>query len=144
MILHILIITLFPPNPILPFPTSLSPRVAIVLFLYLRVCFFVYLSSLLYFCYSTYMSYHTTFVCFLFMHYFSSLMPSKWIHVLTNSKTIFIYTKSFTYEPSNSEFSKMWMCCSHVELLKLVLMTGVHYVRKSSTNGCAFVYSTVQ
>ena len=58
---------------------------------------------------------HTTSVCFLFLHYFSSLMPSKWIHIITNSKIVFIYNKSFTYEPSSCEFSKMWMCCSHVE-----------------------------
>ena len=145
MILHIPIITRLSPNPILPFPTSLSPLVAITWFLYLWVCFFfVYCSSVLYFWYSTYIPYHTTFVCFLFLHYFSSLMPSKWIHVLTNSKTVFIYNKSFIYEPSSSEFSKMWTCCSHVKACELVLMTCVHYVCKSSICGCTFVYSTVQ
>ena len=54
-----------------------------------------------------------------------------------------LYSKFPTYEPSSCELSKMWMCAqmSHT----LVPVSGVHcHVGVFSTNGCAFVYFTVQ
>ena len=53
--------------------------------------------------------------------------------------------KSLTQEPSNCELSKMQTCVHVSRQVKLVHRSGVHcHIYASCTNGCAFVYFTVQ
>ena len=53
--------------------------------------------------------------------------------------------KSLTQEPSNCELSKMQRCVCVSRQVKLAHRSGVHcHICASCTNGCAFVYFTVQ
>ena len=55
------------------------------------------------------------------------------------------YSKSLTYKPASFKLSNMWMCIPMSGHVKLVHVSGVHcHMRASSTNGCAFVYFSVQ